>query len=54
MSNKETFTKQQFLESNQYTPIQKDVLQGLLQEQVSYTHDQVKKIIENFAKRTVQ
>ncbi|WP_169729999.1 hypothetical protein [Thermicanus aegyptius] len=47
------FTKEQFLKSANFTPVQKDVLSSLLKDDEAYTLDQVQKLIEDFAKRTV-
>lgn len=49
-----TFTKAQFLASKQFTPIQKDVLRVLLKDNETYTHEQVQKLLEDFAKRKVE
>lgn len=49
-----TFTKAQFLASKQFTSIQKDVLSVLLNNDETYTHEQVEKLLEDFAKRTVK
>jgi hypothetical protein len=48
------YTKAQFLASNQFTPIQKDVLRAILKDGETYTHEQVQKMIEDFAKRKVK
>ncbi|MNI11239.1 hypothetical protein D3C73_643770 [compost metagenome] len=48
-----TFSKQQFLESSQFAPLEKDVLSALLEDSEMYTNEQVKQIIDNFSKRTV-
>lgn len=49
-----TFTKQQFLKSATFTPVQKDVLRTLLRDDETYTLEQVKKMVEDYAKRTVK
>jgi len=49
-----TFTKQQFLKSANFTPVQKDVLRVILKDDGRYTLDQVKKLVEDYAKRTVK
>jgi hypothetical protein len=49
-----TYTKAQFLSSKQFTPIQKDVLRSLLNGDELYTLDQVHKLLESYAKRTVK
>lgn len=48
------FTKQQFLKSANFTPIQKDVLRSILKDDQTYTLDEVKKLVEDFAKRKVK
>lgn len=47
------YTKQQFLSSKQFIS-QRDVLNGLLEDDKLYTQDQVKKMIDDFLKRTVK
>lgn len=48
------FTKQQFLKSANFTRTQKYVLQAVLRDDETYTLDQAKKLVENYAKRTVK
>lgn len=48
-----TFSKAQFLTSDQFTPIQKDVLHALLADDGTYTLEQARRRIDDFAKRTV-
>ncbi|WP_442601746.1 hypothetical protein [Paenibacillus sp. KN14-4R] len=48
----QTYTKQQFLESQQFSPLQKDVLNALLEDR-EYTIEQANKIIEQFEKKVV-
>lgn len=48
-----TFTKQQFLESKLFSTLQKDVISALLQDEETYTTDQVKQKIEAFLKGVV-
>ncbi|AFQ45159.1 hypothetical protein [Desulfosporosinus meridiei] len=43
------YSKQQILKSKQY--FRKDLLEALLEEGQKYSHDQVKKILEDFLKR---
>lgn len=43
------YSKQQILKSKQY--LHKDLLEALLEEGQKYSHDQVKKILEDFLKR---
>ncbi|MCB8816149.1 hypothetical protein [Desulfosporosinus shakirovi] len=43
------YSKQQVLRSKQYS--HKDLLDALLEEGQKYTHDQVKKVLEDFLKR---
>lgn len=47
------FTKQQFLKSANLTPVQKDVLRSILKDDQTYTLQEVKKLVEEFAKRKV-
>lgn len=49
-----TYTKAQFLASKQFTPIEKDVLRALLKDGEAYTLDQVQKLVDDYAKRTVK
>lgn len=49
-----TYTKAQFLASKQFKPIQKDVLRALLKDGETYTFDQVQKLVDDYAKRTVK
>ncbi|MCP1311112.1 hypothetical protein [Paenibacillus tyrfis] len=48
------FTKQQFLESKLFTAQQKDLLNALLQDEETYTTDQVKQQIEQYLKKAVE
>lgn len=48
VKKQQTFTKAQFLASNQFTPGQKDILQALLAEDKTYTQDQVTEAIKSF------
>jgi hypothetical protein len=48
------FTKQQFLRSAIFTPLQKDVLRTILSDDESYTVEQVHKMINDYAKRKVE
>lgn len=43
------YSKQQVLQSKQY--LHKDLLEALLEEGQKYSHDQVKKILEDFLKK---
>jgi hypothetical protein len=45
------YTKEQILESQRFTNIQKDVLGALLDEEQQYTLEQVDKAIKDFDKR---
>ena len=47
------FTKQQFLKSANFTPVQKDVLRTILKDGETYTLDQVQKLVEDYARRKV-
>ncbi|HWQ41075.1 MAG TPA: hypothetical protein VN456_03480 [Desulfosporosinus sp.] len=46
------YSKQQVLQSKRYLP--KDLLEALLEEGQKYTHDQIKKILEDFLKKEVK
>ncbi|WP_258959226.1 hypothetical protein [Paenibacillus tyrfis] len=48
------FTKQQFLESQLFTAQQKDLLNALLQDEETYTTDEVKQQIEQYLKKAVE
>lgn len=48
------FTKQQFLESKLFTAQQKDLLNALLQDEETYTTDQVEQQIEQYLKKAVE
>ncbi|XOK62635.1 hypothetical protein ACJ7K1_05785 [Paenibacillus elgii] len=48
------FTKQQFLESKLFTAQQKDLLNALLQDEETYTTDEVKQQIEQYLKKAVE
>ncbi|AFL99521.1 hypothetical protein Desde_1089 [Desulfitobacterium dehalogenans ATCC 51507] len=45
------YTKAQILQSRRYNARQRDVLDALLQDGVSYTKDEVKKIHSDFLKK---
>ena len=49
-----SFSKQQFLKSANFTRIEKDVLSAILEDDKQYTIEQVKKMLEDFKKRTVK
>ena len=48
------FTKQQFLKSANFSRVEKDVLRALMKEDELYTLEQAKKMVIDFAKRTVK
>lgn len=48
-----SYTKLQFLQSASYTPVQKDVLNALLQEDKTYSKEEVTKLLDQFMKRKV-
>lgn len=48
------FTKQQFLQSANFSPVERDVLRALMEDGQTYTHDQAKKLVGEFAKRKVE
>lgn len=50
---KKGFTKEQFMKSDQYTGVQKDILSIVLGDE-KYTHNQAKKAIDDFNKRKVK
>ncbi|MGN7381410.1 Uncharacterised protein [Chlamydia abortus] len=45
------YTKEQYLQSNRYSPVQKNVLDALLTDNETYTPEQVAKKVEQFMKR---
>lgn len=47
------FTKEQIMKSNQYKGVQKDILSIVLEDGKKYTHEQAKKAIDDFGKRKV-
>jgi hypothetical protein len=49
-----TYTKAQFLASKQFTAIQRDFLNAILEDGKTYTMDQVKQLIEEYAKKAVK
>jgi hypothetical protein len=50
----QTYTKAQFLASKQFTAIQRDFLNAILEDGKTYTMDQVKQLIEEYAKKAVK
>lgn len=57
MSKKQThpvFTKQQFLDSEQFTSSQKDMLSALLDDGKTYSNEQAVKIMKDFQIREVK
>jgi len=48
------FAKEQFFISKRFTPIQKDVLQVLLQDGELYTLEQAQQMLEQFSNRMVK
>lgn len=48
-----TFTKAQFLASKQFTAVQRDFLNAILEDGQSYTMDQVKQLVEENVKKAV-
>ncbi|MCM3273661.1 hypothetical protein [Paenibacillus elgii] len=49
-----TFTKQQFLESKLFSALHKDMISALLQDEETYTTDQVKQKIEAFLREAAE
>jgi len=47
------YTKAQFLASKQFTAVQKDVLRALMKDSETYTVEQARRLIDDFAKRKV-
>lgn len=45
------FTKEQILSSKRYTPIQRDLLDGLLKDDKQYTIEEVARLLEKFLKQ---
>ena len=50
---KKGYTKEQFMKSNRYTGVQKDILSIVLGDG-KYTHEQAQKLIDDFSKRKVK
>lgn len=50
----QTYTKAQFLASKQFTAIQRDFLNAILEDDKTYTMDQVKQLIDEYAKKAVK
>jgi len=48
-----TYHKEQFLVSNLFAPVQKDALRALLKDGETYTVEQARKTIDDYAKRKV-
>lgn len=48
------FSKAQIVRSLKFTPVQKDVLRTLLQDDEGYTLDQARRVIDEFAIRKVK
>jgi len=48
------FSKEQFLLSKRFTPIEKDVLKVLLQDSETYSLEQAHKMLEQFSNRMVK
>lgn len=49
-----SYTKQQFLNSTQFSAAHKDILNALLEDGESYTTEQVKELIKTYLERVVQ
>lgn len=49
----QTYTKAQFLASKQFTAVQRDFLNAILEDGQSYTMDQVKQLVEENVKKAV-
>ena len=48
------FTKQQFLESNRYTQVEKDIMTALLDDKLTYSLEEVNQILDGFRKKEVK
>jgi curli biogenesis system outer membrane secretion channel CsgG len=48
------FTKRQIVKSGHFAPVERDVLQALMNEKENYTIDQAKKLVGDYAKRKVK
>ncbi|MGQ7886857.1 hypothetical protein [Paenibacillus sp. WC2504] len=48
------FTKEQFLVSKSYTGLEKDIFRALLDDNKTYTKDQVREIADDFVRKEVQ
>ncbi|MCY9658119.1 hypothetical protein P5G65_04875 [Paenibacillus chondroitinus] len=53
-SNQPEFTKEQFLISKSYTGLEKDIFRALLDDNKTYTKDQVREIADDFVRKEVQ
>lgn len=47
------FTKQQFLRAANFSQVERDVLRALMKDGETYTLDQARKLVDDFAKRKV-
>ncbi len=47
------FTKDQLLKSKQYAGVQRDIMSAVLDDNGRYTHNQVKKALDDFGKGKV-
>lgn len=48
------YTKKQFVESSQYTAMDRDILKILLKENQKYTKDDVEKVLKEFKEKKVK
>lgn len=53
-AKKAGYTKAQFMQSSQYTGVEKDILRIRLDETKRYTHEQAKKAIADFKRKVAR
>lgn len=53
-AKKAGYTKAQFMQSSQYTGVEKDILRIRLDETKRYTHEQAKKAISDFKRKVAK
>jgi len=48
------YTKQQIVTSNRFAPVERDILSVLLKDEETYTLDQARAVLEEFARKEVR
>lgn len=48
------YTKQQIVTSNRFAPVERDILSVLLKDDETYTLDQARAVLEEFARKEVR